>query len=135
MDPYDKPTQQLHQGGIGLEPPNQRHYPNYTFDNFKPSSLPLTTQQQQTSPTYPRSAVSGVSPKHVLPVQFYSGQYEYPAERMPHHGPGSVQLQQQCMPSSVHRPIQEQRGPAPFASFEDLSLASFEISPDEHLQG
>jgi hypothetical protein len=31
--------------------------------------------------------------------------------------------------------LQEQRGPAPFASFEDLSLASFEMSPDENLPG
>ena len=136
MDPYDKNVQQLHQGGSGIEPPNRRHYPNYTFDSFNPSSLSsTTTQQQQTTPNYPRSAAIGVSPQQIHPVQFYGGQYEYPAERSPYHGPGSSQSQQQRLPSSMQRATQEQRGPAPFASFEDLSLASFEMSPDEHLRG
>ena len=131
MDPYNTNVQELHQGGSQLGPLNQRHYPNYTYNNFNQSSLPPMSQQQQTTPNYR----SGVSLQQINSPQFYGGQYGYSTGRSPCHGPSSLQLQQQCPPSSVQCPTQEQRGPAPFASFEDLSFASFEMSPDEHLRG
>ena len=44
---------------------------------------------------------------------------------------GKNQQQQHRSSRSTYKSKQTQQGPAPFASFEDLSLASFELSPEE----
>ena len=135
MEPVNKTVEQL-QVACGLHTQNKPHSRNHTIDSSNQSSVISNQQQQQTTSNYPRSSEGSIVPhQQINPAQFYRGQYEYPAEQSPYHGRTSSQTLPQSLPSSVHYPMQEKRGPAPFASFEDLSLASFEMSPDEPLPG
>ena len=135
MEPVNKTVEQL-QVGCGLHTQNKPHSRNHAIDSSNQSSLISNQQQQQTTTNCSRSSEGSIVPhQHINPAQFYRGQYEYPAEQSPYHGRTSSQTLPQSLPSSVQYPMQEKRGPAPFASFEDLSLASFEMSPDEPIPG
>ena len=135
MEHINKTVEQ-HQVGRGRQTQNKPHSRNQAFDSSNKFSLISNQQQQPTTTNYPLSSEDSIVPhQQINPVQFYGGQYEYPAELSSYHGRTSSQTLPQSLPSSVHYPIQEKRGPAPFASFEDLSLASFEISPDEPIPG